>query len=272
MSDKTQTDIFYIRLTFVLLIAVTFFWFTISQGIFVYSQYNPEEAAQRGDLFGAVNALFSAWAFVGVIVAILMQRSELKLQREELIETRKLHALSVDAQQKSEGALNQQVTCQFFVAYLNALAELKNVPDVSTLTIKQRRTNDKLLGIVSELENQASEILGISLPQTTLSQHIRDCLNSYENRLNGLVRRVDSSDSIADSIAMRTNQLLRDFDQTLPNDTIYDFGETFQKLYAVEYPWIGELVNIVAGCDKQDAIDRLQLAVDAVVEIRNTIP
>ncbi len=35
-------------------------------------------------MFGAVNALFSGLAFLGVIVAILMQREELRLQRTDL--------------------------------------------------------------------------------------------------------------------------------------------------------------------------------------------
>lgn len=41
-----------------------------------------------GDMFGAVNALFSGLAFAGIIITILLQRSELKLQRDELRETR----------------------------------------------------------------------------------------------------------------------------------------------------------------------------------------
>lgn len=41
-----------------------------------------------GDMFGAVNALFSGLAFAGLIYAILLQRIELKLQREELVATR----------------------------------------------------------------------------------------------------------------------------------------------------------------------------------------
>lgn len=49
----------------------------------------PEARGQFGDMFGAVNALFSGWAFVGVIVAILLQKEELELQRKELKETRK---------------------------------------------------------------------------------------------------------------------------------------------------------------------------------------
>ncbi|MBQ8437503.1 MAG: hypothetical protein IJX21_02005, partial [Alistipes sp.] len=37
-----------------------------------------------GDKFGAVNALFSGLAFAGLIVTLLYQKEELKLQREEL--------------------------------------------------------------------------------------------------------------------------------------------------------------------------------------------
>lgn len=42
-----------------------------------------------GDMFGASNALFTGLSFVGVIIAILLQRQELKLQRKELELTRK---------------------------------------------------------------------------------------------------------------------------------------------------------------------------------------
>ena len=42
-----------------------------------------------GDMFGSVNALFSGFALAGIILTILLQQSELKLQREELKETRK---------------------------------------------------------------------------------------------------------------------------------------------------------------------------------------
>lgn len=37
-----------------------------------------------GDSFGGVNALISAFAFAGMIVSFVLQREELKLQREEL--------------------------------------------------------------------------------------------------------------------------------------------------------------------------------------------
>ncbi|TXT38999.1 MAG: hypothetical protein FD138_205 [Planctomycetota bacterium] len=48
----------------------------------------PKTAAEFGDMFGAPNALFSGLAFLGVIVAILLQREELELQREEIRQNR----------------------------------------------------------------------------------------------------------------------------------------------------------------------------------------
>lgn len=39
-------------------------------------------------MFGAVNALFSGLAFVGLIITLVQQKEELKLQREELAQTR----------------------------------------------------------------------------------------------------------------------------------------------------------------------------------------
>ena len=47
------------------------------------------ERGQFGDSFGVVNALFSGLAFAGVICAILLQKRELKLQREAINEQKK---------------------------------------------------------------------------------------------------------------------------------------------------------------------------------------
>src|SRR5687768_14058386 len=44
---------------------------------------------QFGDMFGAVNALFSGLAFAGIIYTILLQREELEAQRKELRATRR---------------------------------------------------------------------------------------------------------------------------------------------------------------------------------------
>ena len=67
------------------------------------------ERGQFGDMFGAVNTLFSGMAFAGVIYTIYLQRHELELQRYELKLTRTELNRSATAQEKSEQALSEQV-------------------------------------------------------------------------------------------------------------------------------------------------------------------
>lgn len=59
--------------------ALTFFLFFIN---------NMETRGQFGDMFGAINALFSGLAFAGLIITLFLQKKELSLQREELQLTR----------------------------------------------------------------------------------------------------------------------------------------------------------------------------------------
>lgn len=50
--------------------------------------YYVEDRGTFGDMFGAINALFSGLAFAGLIYTVLLQKEELMLQREELKSTR----------------------------------------------------------------------------------------------------------------------------------------------------------------------------------------
>ena len=50
--------------------------------------YPREDRGTIGDMFGAVNALFSGLAFAVIIYTMLLQRQELRLQRKELEDTR----------------------------------------------------------------------------------------------------------------------------------------------------------------------------------------
>lgn len=61
-----------------------------------------QDRGSFGDMFGAVNALFSGVALLGVIYAIFLQKEELELQRIEL-------RRSAEAQEKSEVALRGQI-------------------------------------------------------------------------------------------------------------------------------------------------------------------
>ena len=54
---------------------------------FTHVANEDNNKALFGDSFGAVNALISAFAFAGMIVAVMLQRHELRLQRHELRQT-----------------------------------------------------------------------------------------------------------------------------------------------------------------------------------------
>lgn len=76
-------------------ILVTVAWLGI--GALITNRFEVSDAGTFGDMFGNVNALFSGLAFAGVIVAILMQGDELRLQRRELTRSTKAQ----EAQEKA---------------------------------------------------------------------------------------------------------------------------------------------------------------------------
>ena len=60
----------------------------ISSGLLINFFVNPDRQGVFGDMFGSINALFSGLALFGIIISILIQQNELKLQRTELELTR----------------------------------------------------------------------------------------------------------------------------------------------------------------------------------------
>lgn len=84
-----------------------------------------------GDMFGAVNALFSGLAFAGVIIAILLQREELKLQRKELTQTREeFKRQTIEFEKQNDNLITQQFENTFF-NMLNSLNEIIKGIEVS---------------------------------------------------------------------------------------------------------------------------------------------
>ena len=69
-------------------VAVAIIFWLLSWALITSQLGNPEKPGPFGDMFGAVNSLFSGLAFAGVIVAILMQLEELKIQRKEITRSR----------------------------------------------------------------------------------------------------------------------------------------------------------------------------------------
>jgi len=72
----------------------------VVSGVTINCLAGEEGRGTIGDMFGVANALFSGLAFAGLIVTILMQRKELKLQRKEIGHNRVEFEKSAAAQQE----------------------------------------------------------------------------------------------------------------------------------------------------------------------------
>jgi hypothetical protein len=110
-------------------------------GYMIYSHFKEETTistsawerrGQYGDMFGAINTLFSGGAFIGIIYAIFLQRKDLKVQLdalnmqfEELQLTRSEHKRSADTQAEQLKALLAQLN-QTSSIYLTSLSNQHN--------------------------------------------------------------------------------------------------------------------------------------------------
>lgn len=179
----------------------------------------PTNRGTFGDMFGAVNALFSGLAFAGLIVTLLYQKEELKLQREELKETRnELNAQKLEFQEQNKTMKRQRFENTFFnmlslqqeithnLSYENPIqdeAELMRY-DVKQRTYKNRAVFEGLYtnaivdydgsrcygGIINKLAIHGcaaySLVRGLSF------------LDHYFRHLYRIFKYVDTSDSISE--------------------------------------------------------------------------
>lgn len=76
--------------------------------------------------FAPAEALFGGLAFVGVIVALWMQRDELELQREELVATREVLKSQAAESAKQVAAIQKQVFEHTFFQLLRQQEEIRN--------------------------------------------------------------------------------------------------------------------------------------------------
>ncbi len=79
---------------------------------------------QFGDMFGAVNALFSGLAFAGLIITLFLQKNELSLQRDELKLTREEMTHQREEFEKENETLRYQRFENLFYNMLNLQQEI----------------------------------------------------------------------------------------------------------------------------------------------------
>lgn len=104
-----------------------------------------DEWADRGtfgDLFGAVNALFSGLAFAALLYTIVLQRDEIRQNREEIVLNRKELSKAAKLQQKAQQVLIQQVEQTHLSAKMNAM---RTLVDYYNNQIANPKSNEEII-------------------------------------------------------------------------------------------------------------------------------
>ena len=155
------------------MIKASYFWFFVTvffgfffifvvwawSGFVVYWYFpTPLSRGTFGDMFGAINALFSGFAFFGLVIAIVLQKQELEEQRKEIRESRL-------AQQQSAEALKNSLRVSEFSARIEALNHVivgcnrRIKADSEKFGIDDRKGHQALVAEREQFEHQLEELL-----------------------------------------------------------------------------------------------------------------
>lgn len=172
-----------------------------------------------GDMFGAVNTLFSGLAFAGLIVTLIYQKEELKFQRDELAETRKeLQGQREEFEEQNKTLKRQRFENTFFnmlslqQAIINNLSyenPVQNETELMRYDVKQRTYKNRFVfeglyeyAIVKYNEKShygglrsALKCYGPAIYSTVTGISF---LDHYFRHLYRIFKYVDTSDSISD--------------------------------------------------------------------------
>lgn len=147
-----------------------------------------------GDMFGAVNALFSGLAFAGIIFTIFLQRRELQLQRDELIRT----GDEIAGQRKQLEAQSKTFSKQSFESTFFSL--LQRLGAVSSSPMEGVILSFQVIRDCSIRDMKSHGIAPddlIEAVRKVVSVHIRehqDILDVFHQVLLTVLRYVDDSD------------------------------------------------------------------------------
>lgn len=123
---------------------------------FIYALSNGGSGGTFGDTFGAANALFSGVALMMLIYAVILQREELNLVKEERNDTRALLEGQEEITRSQKAALDTQVYESALSTYLTILQSEKD-------KLNERLLEDSsLTRLNAALKNQEATIKRLS--------------------------------------------------------------------------------------------------------------
>lgn len=158
-----------------------------------------------GDMFGVINSLFSGLALAGIILTILLQRQELKYQREELRDTRK------EFQIQNETLKIQRFENTFF-HLLDQHHQIVNAIDFTYHSKKKKEKPRFLSQAFVTAETPLEELVSVTISG-------RDVFRYKYNKL---------SEKILSSVTDFNEIYLAEYDQAKA-----DFGHYFRNVYRI---------------------------------------
>jgi hypothetical protein len=155
--------------------------------------YGDKERGTFGDMFGAVNALFSGLAFASLVYTILLQKEELQLQRTELTLTREeLAGQRAELKQQNSVLATQNFENTFF-----QLLRLLN-DTVNSMDIGSKSGRDCFSKCWQQVRNAGSninptEIAEVEKVYLAVYRQNQSDLGHYFRTLYNIVKFVDES-------------------------------------------------------------------------------
>ena len=178
----------------------------------------PTEPEKFGDSFGFVNAFLSALALAAVIVAIFMQREDLRMQREDLLIQKEQRDIQIDEMRKTVNVQDAQAKAGLAASFVNAIATTNELQASGTASDRHQ-----LLADLAEL--QIAVLAEDSLPLFTRAY--RDTLLT---RLSDVRRSIDSRLSeIQEQNIPRDEMVSRLREDTLKAERIGILAEPFSE-------------------------------------------
>lgn len=176
-SEETETS--FLIISIIVTIVIISLWI----GTYYFLRDFPkEDRGTIGDMFGTINTLFSGLALAGIILTILLQRKELKLQREELSDTRK------EFETQNETLKLQRFENTFF-NLLNQHHQIVNAIDLRYYKKKEKERNFVMVAqpigrSKAQDEKEVVVINGRDVFKYRYNQMFKDLekdINEYEN-------------------------------------------------------------------------------------------
>lgn len=279
--NKKETNDFWaiLFLLFFVILLWFFSWYWIDMNISkealkINSNLSNEEIrGVFGDKFGAINALFSALAFAGIIFTIILQKKELRLQREELAETR-------DEFIKQNKTLNRQRFENTFFQLLKLHGDIVDKLKIKAFDGNDYEKREFFVGAIKEFKYKSntkffiySALNKLDPEEITAYKADRNIVNSFRSKLEQ--EEIKNLEELADrdidnficEPIQNKEQIVSEEYKNFFHKFQYNLGHYFRNLYHI-YKYI-YITKLISEDDKQfyANIVRAQLSTDELVLI-----